>query len=91
MEKARARVFIGGRVQGVFYRAFTRELAHGLGLNGWVKNLRDGKVEAVFEGDTETIEKAVRECYAGPPGARVSDIDVQWEPFVGEKGFSIKY
>jgi acylphosphatase len=92
MEKARARVFIEGRVQGVFYRAFAREVAYGLSLNGWVRNLRDGRVEAVFEGDKMAIEQAIKECYTGPPGARVSRIDVQWEPYKGEeKEFSIIY
>jgi len=92
MEKARAYLFIEGRVQGVFYRAFIRELAYNLGLNGWVKNLRDGRVETVFEGEKELIDKAIKECYVGPPGARVTDIDVRWETFIGDqKGFSVRY
>jgi len=92
MEKARAHLFIDGRVQGVFYRSFTRELAHNLGLNGWVRNLRDGRVEALFEGEKKVIEQAIKACYAGPPGARVSNIEVKWEPCTGdEKGFSVKY
>jgi acylphosphatase len=92
MEEARAHLFIDGRVQGVFYRAFTREVAQTLGLSGWVKNLRDGKVEAVFEGEKKVIQKAIQECYAGPPGARVSNIDIQWELYTGnENGFSIRY
>ncbi|MDP2754609.1 MAG: acylphosphatase [Nitrospirota bacterium] len=92
MEKARAYLFIEGRVQGVFYRAFIRELAYNLGLNGWVKNLRDGRVETVFEGEKELIDKAIKECYVGPPSARVTDIDVRWETFIGDqKGFSVRY
>ncbi len=92
MEKARAHLFIEGRVQGVFYRAFTRDIAHSLGLNGWVRNLRDGRVEAIFEGEKGLIEKAIKECYSGPPGARVTNIDVEWEEFKGDlKGFSIRY
>jgi len=92
MEKAKALVFIDGRVQGVFYRSFTRELAYNLGLNGWVRNLRDGRVEALFEGDKKLIERAIKECYIGPPGARVSNIDVKWEEYKGdEKGFSVRY
>lgn len=92
MDETRAHLFIEGRVQGVFYRAFTRDLAHILGLSGWVKNLRDGRVEAVFEGKRDLIENAIKECHAGPPGARVTNIDVQWETFAGDlKGFSIKY
>ncbi len=92
MENARAHLFIDGMVQGVFYRAFTRDIAHSLGLEGWVKNLRDGRVEAVFEGKKVLIEKAIKECYVGPPGARVSNIDVKWETYIGEeKGFSVRY
>jgi len=92
MEAARAHLFIDGRVQGVFYRAFTRELAYGLGLNGWVRNLRDGRVEALFEGEKKIIEQAIKQCHIGPPGARVSNIEVHWETYSGEdKGFSIRY
>jgi acylphosphatase len=92
MEDARAHLFIDGRVQGVFYRAFTRELAHSLGLKGWVRNLGDGRVEALFEGDKKGIERAIRECYGGPPGSRVSNIEVQWEAYIGdEKGFHVTY
>lgn len=92
MEKERAHLFIEGRVQGVFYRAFTRDIAHSLGLNGWVRNLRDGRVEAIFEGEKGLIEKAIKECYTGPPGARVTNIDIKWEEFKGDlKGFTIRY
>jgi len=92
MEKAKAHVFIDGRVQGVFYRTFVRELAHDLGLNGWVRNLRDGRVEAVFEGDKKMVERAIKECYIGPPGARISNIDAKWESYEDEeKGFTVRY
>jgi len=92
MENARAHLFIDGRVQGVFYRAFTRELAHNLGLDGWVRNLRDSRVEALFEGEKGIIQKAIQACYSGPPGARITNIDVQWETYTGdEKGFSVRY
>ena len=92
MENARARLFIDGRVQGVFFRAFTREIAHRLHLYGWSKNLRDGRVEAVFEGEKRDIGEAIRECHTGPPGARVTNIDIQWEPYSGdEEGFSVRY
>lgn len=92
MEKVRAHLFIEGRVQGVFYRAFTRDIAHSLGLNGWVRNLRDGRVEAIFEGEKELIEKAIKECYKGPPSARVTNIDIKWEEFIGDtRGFTIRY
>ena len=92
MEGARAHVFIEGRVQGVCYRAFIKDLAFSLGIKGWVRNLYDGRVEAVFEGEKGLIDKAVKECYAGPPGARVADLDVKWETFIGDqKGFSVRY
>jgi acylphosphatase len=92
MEKARAHIFISGRVQGVCYRSFTRGLAYNLGLNGWVKNLHDGRVEALIEGEKNVIELAIKECHVGPPGSRVTDIDVRWETFIGNhKGFEIRY
>ncbi|MGB9627142.1 MAG: acylphosphatase [Thermodesulfobacteriota bacterium] len=92
MEKARARVIVEGRVQGVFFRAHTQEEAYVLGLTGWVKNRRDGRVEAVFEGDKEKVERMIQWCHYGPPGARVNDIQVTWEDYQGEfKDFSIVY
>lgn len=92
MDTARAHLFIEGRVQGVFYRAFTRNVAIKLGLHGWVKNLYDGRVEAMFEGSRELIEEAVSHCKTGPLGSRVTDVDVNWETYTGEyKGFEIRY
>lgn len=92
MEKARAHLLISGRVQGVFYRSFTEDIAHSLGLKGWVKNCSDGKVETIFEGKKKDIEKAISLCYKGPPAARVSNIDVRWEDFKGEFDiFSTRY
>lgn len=90
--KARAHLFISGRVQGVYYRGFTAEVAGSLGLTGWVRNLPDRRVEAVFEGERETIESAIRKCHEGPPAARVSDIDIVWdEKPEGFGDFSIRY
>ncbi|HET6514426.1 MAG TPA: acylphosphatase [Thermodesulfovibrionales bacterium] len=92
MNLARAHLYITGRVQGVSYRAFTRDLANQLGLRGWAKNLYDGSVEAVFEGDKKLIEEAVTRCQAGPPGARVDGVHVRWEDYQGDlKGFQIRY
>jgi len=92
MAETKAHLVISGRVQGVCYRAFTRDLALNLGLKGWVRNLYDGSVEAVFEGEKKVIDQAIKECYTGPPGARVIDIKVHWETFVGDhKGFIIRY
>jgi acylphosphatase len=92
MEQARAHLFIDGRVQGVFFRGFTRDLASSLGLGGWVKNLHDGRVEAVFEGALDTVEQAIRECRKGPPSADVTDVDVKWEEYSGGSGgFEIRH
>lgn len=92
MDKARSHVFIEGRVQGVCYRAFTRDIAYSLGLNGWIKNLRDGRVEALFEGKKDLIEQVIKKCFDGPPGSMVTNIKVKWEKFIGDlKGFTIRF
>lgn len=92
MEYARAHVIFRGRVQGVFFRSFTRETARSLGLSGWVKNLPDGSVEAVFEGEKKRIEEAIKRSGKGPDYARVDDVDVSWQPFSGEfRDFSVRY
>lgn len=74
----RAHLYIDGRVQGVAYRYFTQNVAASLGLTGWVRNLPDRRVEAVFEGDRGTIERAILMCHEGPPFARVTHIETQW-------------
>ncbi len=92
MEKVRAHVFIEGRVQGVFFRANTREEASLLGLTGWVRNCWDGRVEAVFEGEREKVEKVIAWCKKGPPGAMVRDVETNWGQVTGEyETFSIEY
>jgi acylphosphatase len=92
MMKARAHVYIGGDVQGVFFRYHTYELAQRLGVRGWVRNNPDGRVEAVFEGKKEVVERMLNFCRRGPPGARVADVEVKWEPHRGEfSGFEIRY
>jgi acylphosphatase len=91
-ENVRAHLFIEGIVQGVSYRYFTSDVAATLGLSGWVRNLHDGRVEALFEGSRELVEQAIGECRKGPYGAFVSNVDVSWEPYTGkEKGFEIRY
>ncbi len=63
-----------------------------LGLNGWVRNLYDGRVEAVFEGDRTLIERALLECRKGPPGSYVRDVAVDWEDYSGDlEGFEVRY
>ena len=88
----RVHVFFSGRVQGVFFRAFTREVALRHGVKGWVRNLPDGRVEAVFEGDPDAVEAVLAACREGPPLARVDRVDLQEEPCTGEfEGFAIRY
>lgn len=92
MEKGRVHLIIKGFVQGVFFRASTRETAVRLNLTGWVKNLPDGNVEAVFEGPVEKLEQAVQWCRQGPRGASVINVDEKWQVYTGEfKDFSISY
>jgi acylphosphatase len=81
----RARLLISGRVQGVGYRYSTVNAAKRVGgLTGWVRNLDDGRVEAVVEGPRDKIEELIRWARQGPPAARVSDVAVAWEPASGE-------
>jgi acylphosphatase len=87
---ARVRVRALGRVQGVFFRAETRSRAQSLGLAGWVSNLPDGSVEAVFEGDQELVDSIVRWCRRGPADARVDELEVVPEQPRGEAGFLVR-
>ncbi|MBS7657973.1 MAG: acylphosphatase [Candidatus Bathyarchaeia archaeon] len=90
--KARAHVFVSGLVQGVFFRWETRKNALKNNVKGWVRNLRDGRVEAVFEGEKEDIEKMIKFCEKGPPGAKVEKVEVKWEDYKGEyESFEIIY
>lgn len=84
MSRTRAHVIISGFVQGVFFRANTIVTAHQFGVTGWVKNRYDGKVEAVFEGEKQAVEKTVEWCRRGPEGALVQNVDVQWQEYKGE-------
>jgi acylphosphatase len=77
---AEAHVVVSGLVQGVFYRATTRDVARGAGVKGYVRNLPDGRVEAVLQGDRARIEQVISFMRAGPPGARVTDVAVSWRP-----------
>jgi acylphosphatase len=89
---ARAHVRVEGVVQGVFFRYHTQELARRLGVSGWVRNLRDGGVEAVFEGKREDVEEMVKFCHRGPPGARVTNVEVKWEKPEGKfSDFKIRW
>jgi acylphosphatase len=88
-DKVRVRTIAGGVVQGVFFRASTRDMAAGLGLDGWVRNLPDGRVEAVFEGDSETVDKAVAWMRQGPPRAKVETLESFDEEPCGLLGFRV--
>jgi len=77
-------------VQGVFFRASTRVTAERLGLSGWVKNRRDGSVEALFEGEKDEVERAIEWCGKGPRAAVVESLDVQWLEPVGMDGFEVR-
>jgi acylphosphatase len=90
-DRTRVHVFVSGRVQGVFYRATTRDTARDRGVDGWVKNLADGRVEAVFEGPREDVESMVEWCHTGSPQARVEDVDVEYEAPEGVDGFEVRY
>ncbi len=90
MSETRAHVFVTGRVQGVYYRATTRETARERGVSGWVRNLDDGRVEAVFEGDRDVVESMVEWCHEGSPRARVDDVAVEYDEPNGLEGFEIR-
>jgi acylphosphatase len=90
MSTVRAHVFVSGRVQGVGYRASCERAASGL-VTGWVRNGPDDRVEAVFEGEKESVEKVLAWCRRGPPAARVTDVAVVWETPQGEREFRITY
>lgn len=91
MEK-RAHIFVSGRVQGVFFRDHTRRWACSLGLKGWVRNLFDGRVEALVEGERAKIEELISKLNQGPPMADVTNVEVLWEDYSGEfDGFRITW
>ncbi len=83
-DKVRVHVLIEGRVQGVFFRASTRDEARARGLAGWVRNLADGRVEAVFEGDKAVVENMLAWCRKGPAYAYVDYVLEDWQPYQGD-------
>ncbi len=92
MTVTRVHLFISGKVQGVYFRHYTKEKAVELGLKGWVKNRMDGKVETVFEGASEQVNEMVHWCQTGPAHANVTNVQEVWEEPTGETGsFRIKY
>ena len=88
----RVHVYVSGVVQGVFFRAATRRAAAELNLTGWVRNMEDGRVEAIFEGADDDVEKMITWCKVGPPAARVEKVTTAEEPYTkGFLDFSIKH
>jgi acylphosphatase len=89
--KEAVHVLVSGIVQGVFYRSWTEQTARQLGLCGWVRNLPDGRVEALFEGEKSKVEKMVELCRKGPPHAKVDKVEARKERASGFAGFQVRY
>jgi acylphosphatase len=86
----RASIVVSGLVQGVYFRASSRDVARVQRLSGWVRNRIDGGVEAVVEGEESAVQAFIAWCRDGPPGAHVTDVRVTMEPYTGEfQGFRI--
>jgi acylphosphatase len=91
-DQVRAHVYISGLVQGVSFRYYTRQEAQRHGVSGWVRNLPDDRVEAVFEGDKAAVQQMIEWCREGPPSADVENVQVTWEePTRADRGFSVRH
>ncbi|MFH1561951.1 MAG: acylphosphatase [Nitrospirota bacterium] len=84
MMNIRVHVFISGYVHGVCFRVCTQDEARNSGIRGWVRNLRDGRVEAVFEGEQTQVEKIISWCHKGPHGASVKNVEIHYENYTDE-------
>ena len=92
MTNSRARLVIHGLVQGVNFRYYTRQKANALGLTGWVRNMSNGNVEVVLEGESDGVRAMITWCHQGPAWAKVTKVDVKNEPFTGEyERFDVSY
>lgn len=90
--RQRVRIIITGKVQGVFFRQALKAMARKNGVLGWVKNLKDGRVEAVLEGDMASVGRLVEWAHGGPANARVEDVDIRNEEFTGQfSAFDVLY
>lgn len=90
--KIRAHLLISGRVQGVYFREKTKLKAREWDVSGWVRNLPNGMVEAVFEGDKDRVEKVIDWAKHGPFWAKVKNVDIEWQEYRGEfQKFEVKY
>ena len=90
-DRIRAHVYVSGKVQGVYFRATTRNTAREHGVDGWVRNLADGRVEAAFEGPEDDVESLIEFCHEGSKAARVDDVEVSYEEPQGEDGFRVRW
>lgn len=89
---SRFHVFVIGNVQGVFFRSFIKSEATSLEISGWVRNLRDGRVEVLAEGNKNALDELLRRIREGSPGARVEKVDVMWEEYIGDlNGFKVAW
>ena len=86
----RRHLWVSGLVQGVWYRGSCAEQARALGVSGWARNLPDGRVEVVAEGEPEAVDRLVKWCHDGPPGAVVAGVEVRPEAAEGFKGFAVR-
>ena len=84
-------MYVSGRVQGVYYRATTRDTARETGVDGWVRNRDDGRVEAVFEGPEAAVDEMVAWCQTGSKAADVADVDASYEEPAGLDGFEVRW
>lgn len=92
MSKQRIRILVTGKVQGVFFRQALKVMAKKNNVFGWVKNLQDGRVEAVFEGDQDKVNRLIEWSHGGPANARVVDVEIRNEKFLGEfSDFNVLY
>ena len=90
-ERVRARAWVSGRVQGVYFRAYAEDEAAFRNVAGWIRNAPDGRVEVVFEGSRASVEAMIHWCHRGSPASRVTGVEVTWEAPQGESGFSVRY
>ncbi|WP_049983083.1 acylphosphatase [Halorubrum sp. BV1] len=90
-DRTRAHVYVSGRVQGVYYRATTRDTAREAGVDGWVRNREDGRVEAVFEGEEAAVREMVEWCETGSKAAEVDAVDATYEEPEGLDGFEVRW
>ncbi len=89
-DRVRAHVWISGRVQGVFFRAYAEDEASFRQVAGWIRNAADGRVEAAFEGSPASVDAMIRWCHRGSPASAVTGVEVRWEAVRGETGFRVR-